>query len=1035
MPGLHTEKILQNEMTNEMLNRGWVEGDGWKAHGKYDLKRALYSEDVLAWLKSTEPGEYAKVQAMHNGDTDEKLLTRLCEVIERHGAIHVLRKGFDYINAHFQMCAFRPSSGLNPSEAERYKQNILRVVPELEYSEHHDGRLDFGFFVNGIAVATGEMKTENTQTIDDAIRQYCEDRPPRDPRTKKDEPLLKWKRGAIVHFAIGSREVRMTTKLDGRKTVFLPFNRGYDGGAGNPPDAGINYLWAQILERDGWLDILGNFVCIEKRKKPEAGKIVVKETLLFPRYHQWDAVTGLLAAAKDEGPGNRYLIQHSAGSGKSNTIMWLAHALANLHGSADKKVFDTTFVVTDRRNLDDQLAETVKQFDDTPGLIARIDGEKATKTAQLKAALDAGSPIVVVTLQTFPFLLEEIKNKEELRSRNFAIIADEAHSSQTGTTAQKIRQLLGLREDEGDLGLDDVLAADMAQAAKPRNISYFAFTATPKKRTVEMFGRIGPDGKPAPFHSYTMRQAIEERFIIDVLQNYVTWELAVKLATSHGDTEVPKGETATLIMRIVKLHSYTIAQKIAIIVSHFRETVLKELNGHAKAMVVTDSREAAVRYKIQIDRYLADNKITNLKALVAFSGDVSVSKDFPGTYRESKMNDTKGVDIPEAFDTDEYQILIVAEKYQTGFDQPLLCAMYVDKKLENLAAVQTLSRLNRTYDGPFGHKSRVFVLDFVNDRKQLLDAFLPYLDTAEIDAPTSPNAVYDLKTKLDDYGMPQIYTASDIEKFAQELFDQSKSEKQKQTSLNNLITPAADRYIQRLKKARDAGDAEEIERASIFRKDLGTFVRLYRFLSQIYNFENLDIAKREAFYEWLGRNIRERQTGERPDISSVEMTHFSLRKTFEGAISLAGWKAIEGGDGAGTRIARIKQYSPLQEVVELMNEFFGSSTTEENRIAMIAGIFEKSTSDEALKAQARNNTIEKFALGSVKDKLKRHMTETYVEESEKHSESTRQMQEMHSVLSEPDKFEQLSNAMLKALYEHFSREQKEAVQSKGDVVD
>ncbi|HVA29212.1 MAG TPA: DEAD/DEAH box helicase family protein [Candidatus Baltobacteraceae bacterium] len=1021
MPRLHIEKVLQKELVRELTERGWDEGVGSKEAGRYDRKRALYTQDVLTWLKATESAEYAKVQAMHNGETDEKLLKRLSDVLEQRGTIDVLRNGFDYLNAHFPMCASKPNSTLNPSEAVRYDHVMLRVVQELEYSDNNEKRLDLGFFVNGIAVATSEMKTENTQTIDDAVRQYCEDRPPKDPKTKKEEPLLKWKRGAIVHFAISSREVRMTTKLEGPKTNFLPFNQGNHGGAGNPAESGINYMWEQVLNRDAFLDILGNFVCMETRKKIEGGEIVRKQTLLFPRYHQWDAVTKMVAAAKAEGAGQRYLIQHSAGSGKSNTIMWTAHRLANLHDAADKRVFDTTFVVTDRTVLDDQLADTVKQFDNKAGVIARIDGEKATKTAQLKDALGKGVPIIIVTIQTFPFVLDSIQGSQEWQGRKFAIIADEAHSSQTGTTAQKVRELLGVTDEEGDLTLDDDLAARAELMAHPKNLSYFAFTATPKPRTIEIFGRKGPDGKPAPFHSYTMRQAIEEGFILDVLQNYMTYEAAYRVATSEGENIVPKGETAKLIARMQQLHTYTIHQKIIVIVSHFRETIAKELNGHAKAMIVTDSREAAVRYKKQIDAHFAEMGYTNLKALVAFSGELSLDKDFPGTYRESTMNNIGGVDIPEAFDTDEYQVLIVAEKYQTGFDQPLLCGMYVDKKLEKLAAVQTLSRLNRTYKGPFGTKTAAFILDFVNDQERIKEAFLPYFETAEIDAPTDPNVVYDLAKTIDEFGVPHLYTANDIETFGNELFAQGKSDSQKQTALNNLIAPVADRYTERLRKAQDEGDSEEVSKGTIFRKNLTTFVRLYRFLSQIYNFESLDIAKREAFYEWLGRNIREKQTGERPDISGVQLTHFSLKKTFEGTIELAGKKMLETGDGAGSAVARVKSFAPLREVIDLMNEFFGSTITEENQIRMVAGVFERGTLDSTLAAQARNNPHEKFAIGDAASRIKTWMTETYLDAVDKNSENTRQMGEIKTILSEDDKFEAFSKAMIRALYDSLAK--------------
>ena len=427
MARLHIERVLHNEIIDELEKHGWTRGK----NENYDRRRALYPEDVLTWIHSTEQPEYDKIASMHNGDTDQKILDRLVAVRDQRGTIDILRNGFNHVNASFSMCAFIPNSELNPSELARCEKVVLRVVPEIEYSESNGNRLDLVFFVNGIAVATAELKTENTQTIDDAIRQYCEERPPKDPVTKKIEPLLAWKRGALVHFAVSSREVEMTTRLDGPKSHFLPFNRGYHHGAGNPPDEGIDYLWEQILDRKTWLEILAHFVCIERKKKIVGGKVVYTETLLFPRYHQWDAVTQLVQASYNEGAGNKYLVQHSAGSGKSNSIMWLAHRLAHLHDAADKKIFDTVFVLTDRNILDEQLADAVQQFDKTAGLIARVDGKGASKSEQLRKALQENSPIVIVTLQTFPFVLDAVEGERQWQGRTFAIIADEAHSSQT----------------------------------------------------------------------------------------------------------------------------------------------------------------------------------------------------------------------------------------------------------------------------------------------------------------------------------------------------------------------------------------------------------------------------------------------------------------------------------------------------------------------------------------------------------------------------------------------------------------------------
>jgi type I restriction enzyme R subunit len=1019
MPGLHTELTLHKEIVKELVAHGWIEGKGSKKAGKYDLKRALYTEDVLAWLSTIEADQYEEARKLHNGDTDERLFNRLVKVLEPRGTIDVLRNGFSEVHAKFDMCAFPPNTGLNPDELERSRKVILRVVPELQYSENNENRLDLAFFVNGIPVATAELKTDNTQSIDDAVRQYRYDRPVRDPKTKKIEPLLSWKRGAIVHFAVSSRLVKMTTKLEGGDTHFLPFDRGNHGGAGNPPAEGVNYLWEQILDRGTWLDILKSFVCVEKKKKLNAnGQIEHKETLLFPRYHQWDAVTQLVGATRGEGAGNRYLVQHSAGSGKSNSIMWLTHQLAHLHDVDNKKIFDTVFVLTDRTILDVQLADTVQQFDHQLGTIARIDDKGESKSAQLKKALDEHAPIVIVTLQTFPYVAKILDEAPDWQNRTFAIIADEAHSGYSGDSAKKIREILGIGEEEGDLGADDALAAQMAAHAGHKNISYFAFTATPKRKTLELFGRKGPEGKPVAFHVYTMRQAIEEGFILNVLDNYTTYEMAYKVATLDGkDYDVPKGEAAKLIARMAKLHTWTISQKVAVIVEHFRETVAPLLSGHGKAMVVTDSREAAVRYKIHMDAYIKDKGYTDVHTLVAFSGQVKIDKDFPGEWTESKMNSLGGTKIEKAFDTDGYQVLIVAEKFQTGFDQPLLCGMYVDKKLEGIAAVQTLSRLNRTYDGPFGEKQTTYILDFVNDAERIRDAFVPYYETAHIEDVTNPNDVHDLINTIDSYAVPNIYALADIDAFGQALYEEGKSESQRQTRLNNFIGPVRDRFFAIVARAKEANDTLALDEAKIFRKNLTSFVRLYRFLSQIYNFGDAAIAKRELFYDWLSRSIREKETGEKVDLADVAMTHFRLSKKTEGKISLAGWTgAIPGGAGGSSAVARIKAYAPLSEVIALMNEFFGGDISEENQISIIAGIFGKAVADPTLQAQARNNTIEKFALGDAPGRIKNWMVETHIEQTDRNEENTRQMDEIKSILSEPEKFEQFAPAMLRAIY-------------------
>lgn len=1015
MPGIHSERALHDEIICELVAHGWAVGEGSKKAGKYDVKRALYLEDTVAWLSIDKPLEYAKVKSLHNGSADARLLDRLAKFVEQRGAIDVLRNGFSDVSAKFDMCAFTPNSGLNASELKRSKNVILRVIPELQYSAQNENRLDLAFFVNGIPVATAELKTDNTQSIDDAVKQYRYDRNP------KNEPLLTWKRGAIVHFAISSNLVMMTTKLDGPKTYFLPFNRGNHGGAGNPPTEGIDYLWHDILNRSAWLEILKSFICVERKTtKDVSGRSEVKEILLFPRYHQWDAVTKLVEAARTGGPGNRYLVQHSAGSGKSNSIMWLAHRLSHLHDDRDKKIFDSVFVLTDRTILDNQLADTVQQFDHQKGTIARIDDKGDPKSSQLAKALEEQAPIIIVTLQTFPFVAKTLEEESKWKGRTFAIIADEAHSSQSGNAAKRVREILGITEQEGEIGSDDAMAAQMAARADHKNISYFAFTATPKAKTLELFGRENAEGRPEPFHLYTMRQAIEEGFILDVLLNYTTYEMAYKIATADGkDYDVPKGEAAKLIARMAKLHAYTIAQKVAIIVEHFRETVGPLLSGHGKAMIVTDSREAAVRYKKQIDKYITEKRYSDLRTLVAFSDKVKIDDDFPGEWTEGNMNHLKGEGIVEAFDGDGYQLLIVAEKFQTGFDQPKLCGMYVDKRIGGIAAVQTLSRLNRTYNGSLGVKDTTYILDFVNDADEIEKAFQPYYETTMLEEATDPNKVHDLIHEIDAYAMPGLYVGGDIETFAQAYFEEEQSKQAKQTRLNKLILPVRDRFIERRDNARQANDTFSIDEGNLFRKRIITFGRYYRFLSQLYNFGDAMIGRREVFYEYLFRNIREVETGQKVDISGVGLTHLKLTKTFEDKIKLnkGGISFIGTANDAGTTVARIKAYSPLSEIIALMNVFFGTNISDENQISLIAGVVGKAIELPDIVTQANNNkTFDKFVLGDAPRVFDNLLNETIYETKEKNSDNARQIQQIAEILQDDERRSRFVDALMSGAY-------------------
>jgi type I restriction enzyme R subunit len=970
MTAIHKEVTFEGEIVGHMTTAGgWLEGDS----KKYDRKLSLYPEDVIGWIQDTQPAEYEKIKSAQNGATDTIILERLAKAIQEEGPLAVLRQGFKRVNARFSMCAFKPGHGLNPDTLEKYSKVRCRVVRQVRYSENNEKSIDLVLFVNGIPVATVELKTDFTQSIHDATKQYQFDRLPKDAKTGRAEPLLTFNRGALVHFAASTDEVRMTTFLDGPKTVYLPFNLGNNGAAGNPPNIVEDnhrtaYLWERVFQRDAWLEILEKFIHLEKSSKIVAGKKINSERIIFPRYHQWDVVRNLIATAKAEGAGKKYLVQHSAGSGKSNTIMWLAHQLSSTHDASDKKIFDSIIVVTDRQVLDDQLQATISQFEHKDGVVKRITKD-GSKSAQLGDALKNKTPIIIVTIQTFPFALETIGDLKDIAQRSFAVIADEAHSSQTGEAAKKLREALGITDtpkgEEGEaVSAEEALVAQMNKRASSKNISYFAFTATPKPKTMELFGRVGPDGKPVPFHVYSMQQAIEEGFILDVLQNYTTYEIAYKLATitdKAGDVVVPTGEAAQVIKKYAKLHPYNIEQKVEIIVEHFRETVQPLLGGRAKAMVVCDSRKAAVRYKVAIDKYIAA-KGYGLATLVAFSGEVTDEvAGIKETYTETGMNNLKGESIPEAFAGNSYQVLLVAEKFQTGFDQPLLVAMYVDKKLANIAAVQTLSRLNRTYERDGVKKEATYVLDFVNKADDILKAFIPYYRVAQLSGVTDPDIIHDLQNKLD---KANIYTNDDVDRYFAALTkaQEAKQGDKSQGLLKAALDPIVDRYRAWVEKAKQDGDTESIERAEIFKKNVAEFVRAYGFLSQIYNYGDTDLEKRSLFFAGLTRLLKDDQDDNEIDLSDVQMTHYKKTIGFSGHISLMTGTTVdlEPMTSIGTAKAWQKKYGPLAEVIKIMNEILGAGIDDEHQVVFLAATAQKLTEVESLRDQARNNSREQF---------------------------------------------------------------------------
>ena len=988
----HNEEPFEAELCEHLAANGWLYSENSQG---YDKERALFPEDVFGWLVDTQPEELAKV--VRSGSKDEakqraQLLNRLVKVLDTPmdaggGTLGILRTGFKHVAARFEMCQFKPETTLNPVTLARYAAVRVRVVRQVYFSTSDQRSVDLVLFVNGLPVATAELKTDFTQSVTEAIDQYKTSRQPKHPVTKHVEPLFGFGNRALVHFAVSNDEVWMTTKLAGEKTHFLPFNTGHDGSAGNPlnPHGSASaYLWERVWQRDAWLNVIGRFMHVEHTAKrdPISGAMSKSSMLLFPRFHQWEVVTTLAGAARWEGPGHRYLVQHSAGSGKTNSIAWTAHRLARLHDAHNEKVFDSVIVVTDRTVLDDQLQEAIRQIDSAQGVVATISDDEvrragaASKSALLAKTLLDGKLIIVVTIQTFPYAMETIAKTNGLKEKSFAVIADEAHSSQTGATANKLRQVLTTEEikgieDGGEFDLEAVLAAEMTARANADNISYFAFTATPKPKTLELFGRpdpSDPEGLPKPFHLYTMKQAVEEEFILDVLRGYQTYDTAFRIAQhvkegNRGDGDSADGADQVVdeaaatkgLMRWVKLHPTNIAQKVQIIVEHFRANVMRLLDGYAKAMVVTDSRKAAVRYKAAIDAYIAKQGY-DIRTLVAFSGEVEDPATGPALFNENSMNpDLRGRDLRTAFATNEFQIMLVANKFQTGFDQPLLCAMYVDKQLSGVTAVQTLSRLNRTYRTPAGEKKfTTYVLDFVNKAGDIQAAFLPYFKDAHLETATDPNLVHDVAAKVDQAG---IYTPEEIDQAVQATVLRKGN-----NALAAAMSPAKNRFKQRYQAALTQGDKAALGSLDMFRKDVGTFVRLYDFLSQVIDYGDVNLEKLSIYLRLLERLIRpDNYTSDAIDLSTVSLAHVKQIDRGQIDIGLGERKGLKGITAAGSGAKSDPKMVAFEAVIDRLNELFGDEDfASTQQVSFLEGLLASLDGNQTLHAQASTNTQKQF---------------------------------------------------------------------------
>nr|WP_315421498.1 DEAD/DEAH box helicase family protein [uncultured Pseudomonas sp.] len=1005
------EAQFQRDIIDALAAQGWLVGT---ACG-YDRRTALYIEDVLGYFKDAWPERWDKFAKANPNNPDDVLMQKLVRELEQSGTLDVLRHGFKLPAVKVELCSFQPDHGMNPDTLKRYLCNRLRVVPEVSYSPHardagssgqsYNPRLDLVLFVNGIPTATLELKSEFKQSVENAKRQYRNDRPVKDPLTRKPEPLLTFKRGALVHFAVGQNEVAMTTKLAGKDTFFLPFNLGSaEGGAGNPMPEGdsqyaTSYLWQRLLQPDAWLKVLGRFLHLDKKTSEGFdGTLVTKEAMIFPRYHQWEVVNRLITTTRAEGPGKRYLIQHSAGSGKSNSIAWTAHQLASLYDEAGQRLFNSVIVVTDRTVLDSQLQNTIYQFEHAQGVVKPISRDigNQSKSEQLAEALAEQTRIIIVTIQTFPALFDALDKYPKLASGRYAVIADEAHSSQTGSSASKLKQILGSDALEAEeISAEELLDAAVQARQPNERISYYAFTATPKAKTLELFGRpadptlpASTSNKPEPFHLYSMRQAIEEGFILDVLRNYTTYSTAWKIAHPDGeDDEVDSKKARIKLARWVRLHPYNISQKVEVIVEHFRANIRGLLNGQAKAMVVTSSRQEAVRYQLALKAYVQQMGYNDVHPLVAFSGSVLPDEVIPEevTENSSLLNaGLNGRDLADAFDTQDFNVMIAANKYQTGFDQPKLCAMYVDKKLQGVDCVQTLSRLNRT----FGDNKQTFILDFFNEPQDILDAFLPYYTKAELTDVTDPQIIYDLQKKLDAEG---IYHWQEVEAFALAFFDP----KAQASKLSYYCAPAKERFAKRyafsllsrqqaldykrnaeangdsagLKKAehalKEAG--EQVDQLDLFRKNLQSFVRLYEFLSQIVPYEDRELEQLCVYAKHLHPLLRvDRLLEEDVDVGELQLSHYRLSKRAEHLLRLneePGKYTVKPGSDVGTGKPHDPEKKRLSEIIEALNDIFGAEVSDDDQLQFLTGIAQRISRQEDVMAQVNNHSVDQVMHG------------------------------------------------------------------------
>ncbi|HVF27425.1 MAG TPA: type I restriction endonuclease [Pyrinomonadaceae bacterium] len=944
---IHTENTFETAVVEYLTANGWQLGDA----GNFSRDLAFDKRAVIEFVQASQPEQWAKMVTFYKAEAENKFVQRLFKELDLRGMLDIVRHGITDSGIKFKLAYFKPDSQLNPETLRLYAANKLYVTRQLHYSKQNKNSLDLLISLNGLPLATAELKNHFTgQNFNHAINQYKTDRDPR-------ELLFQFKKRALVHFALDSDEVHLTTKLDGANTKFLPFNKGVlkdkhtsAGNPQNPHGHKTAYFWEEILQTDSFLEIIARFVHLQKNSYRVDGKLYTKETMMFPRYHQLDSVRKLSDHTRANGAGKSYLIQHSAGSGKSNSIAWLAYRLSSLY-SDSQKIFDSVIVVTDRNVLDQQLQQTIYQFEHKQGVVQRIDVD----SKQLAEAITYGASIIITTLQKFPFAIRHVS---ELPDRKYAVIIDEAHSSQGGDASRKMNETLAgknvsledaenieafIETEEADS--DDFIRETVRKQGRQPNVSFYAFTATPKPKTIEVFGMRDAAGEARPFHLYSMRQAIEEGFILDVLKNYVSYKEYYRFSKQiEADPELNKRKAVKAIGRFAAFHPYILAQKTEVMVEHFRRVTMKKIGGKAKAMVVTSSRKHALRYYFEFKDYIAAKGYSDIKALVAFSGTV-IDDFYPDGITEAALNGFGEKELPEKFDTDEYRILLVAEKYQTGFDQPLLHTMYVDKKLSGVKAVQTISRLNRMSPG----KEDTFVLDFANDRETIVASFQPYYEETKMDETTDPNHLYDVKGRLD---ASEVYHQSEVDDFARVFYRPNNiSNAKEQGKLYSSIAPAIDRF----KDLKDEDPKDE------FKKSLVSFVRLYSFLSQILPFQDVELEKLYSFGRFLLPKLPKTNYVDQLKLNNeVALEYYRLQKLGEGdlVLEIQGEHALTPTTEAG--ISRDKdEKAKLSDIITILNSKFGTDFKEADKL-FFDQIEEELFQDEDLKRRALNNPPENF---------------------------------------------------------------------------